>query len=55
MNYLLATYRKRVETAGSQIERLLPKHIHAVTPEGFEFKTILFVLASTIDRLYTFE
>lgn len=55
LNYLLATYRKRVETAGSQIERLLPKHIHAVTPEGFEFKTILFVLASTIDRLYTFE
>jgi hypothetical protein len=49
--YLLSTYRKRVETAGSQIERLLPKHIHATTAEGFEFKTLLFVLASTIDRL----
>ncbi|MBK8796341.1 MAG: hypothetical protein IPM07_08195 [Anaerolineales bacterium] len=32
MTYLLAHYRKQVETAGSQIERLLPKHIHAVTP-----------------------
>ena len=26
MTSLLAHYRKRVETAGSQIERLLPKH-----------------------------
>ncbi|MBK8799159.1 MAG: hypothetical protein IPM07_23910 [Anaerolineales bacterium] len=35
MTYLLAHYRKQVETAGSQIERLLPKHIHAVTADGF--------------------
>ncbi len=48
MTSLLAHYRKRVETAGSQIERLLPKHIHAVTADGFELKTILFVLASSI-------
>lgn len=48
LRYLLAHYRKRVETAGSQIERLLPKHIHAVTADGFELKTILFVLASSI-------
>ena len=40
MTYLLAHYRKQVETAGSQIERLLPKHIHAVTADGFELKTI---------------
>lgn len=53
--YLLSTYRKRVETAGSQIERLLPKHIHATTAAGFEFKTMLFVLASTIDRLYAYR
>jgi hypothetical protein len=48
LQYLLTTYRKAVETAGSQIERLLPKHIHAVTADGFELKVILFVLASAI-------
>lgn len=53
LRYLLATYRKTVETAGSQIERLLPKHIHAVTATGFELKTILFVLASAIFTLFS--
>jgi hypothetical protein len=32
--YLQSTYRKIVEMAGSLVERLLPKHIHAVTAEG---------------------
>jgi len=30
------------------MERLLPKHIHAVTVDGFELKTIPFVFASSI-------
>lgn len=38
-------YRKRIETVGSMIERMLPKSIHAVTSEGFELKVALFVLA----------
>jgi hypothetical protein len=46
--YLQATYRKIVETAGSLVERLLPKHIHSATPQGFELKVGLFVLASSI-------
>lgn len=29
INYRLARYRKVVETTGSLIEQLLPKHIHA--------------------------
>lgn len=33
--YLQSTYRKIVETAGSLIELLLPKHIHSVTLRGF--------------------
>src|SRR5690606_33959941 len=37
-HYLQAHYRKAVETAGSLLERLLPKHIHAVTAQGFELK-----------------
>ena len=49
--YLQSTFRKIVETAGSLIERLLPKYIHSVTPQGFELKVRLFVLASSINAL----
>jgi hypothetical protein len=45
VQYLLACYRKVIETTGSLLEQLLPKHIHAVTPQGFELKLALFVLA----------
>ena len=41
-------HRKRVETAGSLIEQLLPKSIHAVTSQGFELKVALFVVASSL-------
>lgn len=40
--------RKAIETAGSLIERMLPKSIHAVTARGFELKVVLFVLAYSI-------
>jgi Transposase DDE domain len=40
--------RKMVETAGSLLERLLPKSIHAVTAEGFELKVALFVVAHSV-------
>jgi len=43
--YLQAVGRKQVETAGSMIERLLPRSIHAVTAKGFTLKVFLFVLA----------
>jgi len=42
-------HRKRVETAGSLIEQLLPKSIHAVTSQGFELKVALFVIASSLN------
>jgi hypothetical protein len=51
LRYFLKHYRNQVETAGSMIERLLPKSIHAVTAKGFELKVILFVLASSINCL----
>ncbi len=38
----------RVETAGSLIAQRLPKSIHAVTPQGFELKVALFVIASSL-------
>lgn len=46
--YLQVRGRKIVETAGSQINHLLPKSIHAVTAAGFELKVMLFVLAYAI-------
>ena len=49
--YLLSINRQMVETAGSMIERLLPRSIHAVTQEGFELKVVLFILASCINEL----
>ena len=51
LKFFLRHYRNQVETAGSLIERLLPKSIHAVTAKGFELKVILFVLASSINCL----
>ena len=41
-------YRKMIETAGSLIEQMLPKSIHAVTPQGFELKVALFLVAYSL-------
>ena len=49
MTFVQSYYRKRVETAGSLIEQLLPKSIHAVTSQGFELKVALFVIASSLN------
>ena len=49
--YVQHDYRKRIETVGSLIERMLPKTIHAVTAAGFELKVFLFVLAYSINCL----
>jgi hypothetical protein len=49
LTYLLSYCRKVVETTGSLIERLLPKHIHAITARGFELKVALFVLAASFN------
>jgi len=49
IHYLMSSYRKMIETTGSLIEQLLPKHIHAVTARGFELKIALFVLACSLN------
>jgi hypothetical protein len=51
MAFVQHDYRKRIETAGSLIERRLPNTMHAVAARGFELKVFLFVLASSIDGL----
>jgi hypothetical protein len=52
VEYLIATQRKRVETVFSDIAKLMPKAIHAVTSEGFLIKIIAFIWAYTFDKLY---
>jgi hypothetical protein len=49
--YTQSTCCKMVETAGSLVERLLPKHIHSVTAQDFALKAGLFVLVSSVNAL----
>jgi len=42
MAYIKETMRKRIETTISQITALMPRHINAVTTNGFIIKLILF-------------
>jgi Transposase DDE domain len=49
VTFVQSYHRKRVETAWSLIEQLLPKSIHAVTSQGFELKVVLFVIASSLN------
>lgn len=49
--YLQSVKRKCIETTNSLIERILPKHTHAVTKQGFETKVALFVIAATLKLL----
>jgi hypothetical protein len=44
-------HRKRIETAGSLMARVLPKTIHAVTARSFELKVFLVVLVYSINCL----
>jgi len=50
--YWQSIRRKAVETTGSLLEQLLPKHIHAVTAAGFELKVALFLLALSFTFLF---
>jgi hypothetical protein len=50
--YLISIYRKRIETAFSDIAKYMPKKIHAVTQAGFLIKLIMFIWAYTFDKLY---
>jgi hypothetical protein len=41
--------RKMIATAGSLSEQMLAQSIHAITPQGFELKVVLFVLAYSLN------
>lgn len=48
---LNALFRKRIETTGNLLERLLPKHIHATSASSLELKIVLFVFTISLDQL----
>ena len=51
-NFMIADSRKRIETTFSQISSMLPKRIHAVTPDGFLMKVVLFIFVFTINEKF---
>ncbi len=48
VSYIARHERKRIETVFSQIVSALGRKVHAVTPQGFELKAFLTVLAYTL-------
>ena len=50
MRFLKKYYRKRIETTFSEITAHFPARIHAVTPQGFLLKIILFIFAFTFNK-----
>lgn len=51
-NFMIADSRKRIETTFSQISSMFPKRIHAVTPDGFLMKVVLFIFVFTINEKF---
>jgi hypothetical protein len=51
-SYYKRLVRKRIETVFSQITNLSPRHIHAVTPDGFLLKVSTFVIAFALDKAF---
>jgi hypothetical protein len=51
-SYYKQLMRKRIETVFSQITNLFPKHIHAVTLDGFLLKVSMFIIAFALDKAF---
>ena len=49
--FLIQYERKGIETAFSTLTDRFPKRIHAVTPQGFVLKLVLFIFAYALDRV----
>jgi hypothetical protein len=52
LTYWIHSHRKMIETVGSLLEQLMPKHIHAVTAIGFELKVALLLLAHSFNCVF---
>lgn len=51
-SYYKQLMRKRIETVFSRITNLFPRHIHAVTLDGFLLKVSFFVIAFALDKAF---
>jgi hypothetical protein len=51
LEFLAQPVRQRIETTFSQLEALLPRHIHAVTNRGLVLKVMCFLLAVSVSYL----
>jgi hypothetical protein len=51
-SYYKQLMRKRIETVFSQTTNLLPKHIHAITLDGFLLKVSIFIIAYALDKAF---
>ncbi len=51
-SYYKQLMRKRIESIFSQIARLFPKHIHAVTLNGFLLKLSMFIIAFALGKAF---
>lgn len=49
--FLINHYRKRIETVFSDVNKLFPRRIHAVTADGFVLKIITFILAYMFTKI----
>ncbi len=52
LKYIQSRMRKKIETVFSQITRIFPRNINAVTSKGFEIKVFNFILAYTFDLFF---
>lgn len=50
LHFLKKHWRKRIETTFSEITARFPGKIHAVTPQGFMLKIVLFLMAFTFHK-----
>lgn len=51
LRYLQRILRKKIETTFSQITKLFPRKIHAVTAKGFLLKLVIFIVAFTMQQV----
>lgn len=50
IQYLQSILRKRIETTFSQLTRMLPRKIHAVTKKGFLLKLVIYIVSFSIEQ-----
>jgi hypothetical protein len=51
LKFIKKMMRKRIETSFSEILNYFPRKVHAVTPQGFILKLVLFICAYTFNRV----